>query len=66
VEVPFQEAVFPVRREVHPHCKPREILRTKDKGDELLRNVSSFKRLTASSQKIVFFIVIVVKTSDLT
>jgi hypothetical protein len=48
---PVQEALFPVRRQVHPRCEPRglRVFHLEDGGDIILRNVGSYKNHTASS-----------------
>jgi hypothetical protein len=51
MEIPLQEALFPISREVHPCCKPWRltVFHSEDIGDVSLRNVGSYKKHMASS-----------------
>jgi hypothetical protein len=51
MEITLQEALFSVRRDVHPRCKPRglRIFNPEDGGDVFLRNVVSYKNNTTLS-----------------
>jgi hypothetical protein len=42
MEIPLQEALFPIHREINPRCKARELRfpHPKDVDDMLLRNIS--------------------------
>jgi hypothetical protein len=54
VEIPLQEALFPVCHEVHPCCKPKglRLIHPDDGGDMFPWNIGSYKNYVASSYTI--------------
>jgi hypothetical protein len=51
LDLPLQQALFPVCHDVHPHWAPRVLKRAfhpEDRGDMFLRNVGYYKNHTSS------------------